>query len=88
MNDYPGDDYELVKIINKYSKLTNFKIKYKKNDVNLGAPLSRNEGIKETKGKYICFLDDDDVFLPLKISEQVKYIKNQIQILLCIFQNI
>ena len=75
VNDYPGDDYELVKIINKYSKLTNFKIKYKKNDVNLGAPLSRNEGIKETKGKYSCFLDDDDVFLPLKISEQVKYIK-------------
>ena len=22
VNDYPGDDYELVKIINKYSKLT------------------------------------------------------------------
>ena len=45
------------------------------NKVNLGGALSRNEGIKYSKGEYIAFLDDDDEFLPSKIEEQYNFIK-------------
>ncbi|MGL5902326.1 MAG: glycosyltransferase family 2 protein [Cetobacterium sp.] len=50
----------------------NHRIKYIKNSSNLGGALSRNEGIKKSKGKYVAFLDDDDEFYPLKIQKQVE----------------
>jgi len=57
--------------MNKY--ITNKKVTYIKNKENLGGSLARNEGIKISTGDYITFLDDDDVYLPNKISEQVSY---------------
>jgi glycosyltransferase involved in cell wall biosynthesis len=41
-----------------------------------GSPLARNIGIKESKGEYIAFLDDDDEWKPEKIEEQVKILDN------------
>ncbi|GJL65532.1 MAG: hypothetical protein NPIRA05_05030 [Nitrospirales bacterium] len=39
---------------------------------NLGKSTSRNLGISRAKGKYLCFLDADDVFMADKISRQVQ----------------
>ena len=58
---------ETAEIIKKFNG-----IKYVKNKKNLGANKSRNLGIEESEGAYIAFLDDDDEFLPQKISELVK----------------
>ena len=46
-----------------------------KNKNNLGAGLSRNEGIKKSKGEYIAFLDADDLWHKEKISKQISFMK-------------
>jgi glycosyltransferase involved in cell wall biosynthesis len=45
------------------------------NSVNSGAGFSRNQSIIRSKGKYIAFLDADDLWLPRKLSTQVKYME-------------
>jgi len=47
------------------------KIVYLKNESNIGPAASRNLGIKMSSGEYITFLDDDDVYYPGKISNQL-----------------
>ena len=41
------------------------------NHPNLGSARARNAGIQAAAGEFITFLDDDDVYLPEKISRQV-----------------
>ncbi len=48
---------------------------YIKNSVNLGGAESRNVGIKEAKGKYLSFLDDDDEYCDNKIELQYNFFK-------------
>lgn len=40
---------------------------------NSGAALARNEGIKKAKGRFICFIDADDLWNREKISKQVNF---------------
>lgn len=40
--------------------------------VNLGPAGARNAGVKEAKGTWIAFLDDDDEWLPEKIEHQLE----------------
>jgi len=43
---------------------------------NKGPGAARNNGIKNSKGGYICFIDDDDVWLQEKLQKQVNFFKN------------
>ncbi len=45
----------------------------KKNDYNLGAGYSRNEGIKISKGKYLAFCDADDIWNEHKLEKQINF---------------
>ena len=55
------------------SFLTDDRIRYLKNDSNSGAAVSRNRALREAKGKWIAFLDSDDLWLPDKLEKQIKY---------------
>jgi len=47
------------------------RIKYCNNGINSGLAACRNKGVEIANGKYVSFLDDDDAWLPDKISSQI-----------------
>lgn len=49
---------------------------YIKNPKNSGAAVSRNRAIRAAKGKWIAFLDSDDLWMPEKIEKQIAYMTN------------
>jgi teichuronic acid biosynthesis glycosyltransferase TuaG len=51
------------------------KIKIIINKKNIGAGKSRNKGIKIAKGKFLAFIDSDDVWKKSKIKEQIKFMQ-------------
>ncbi len=44
--------------------------------INQGRSHARNTAIKVSRGKYITFLDSDDLYLPNKLEIQVNYLNN------------
>ena len=73
VNDGSTDktDDIILKIIKKYSI---FKIKYIKNEMNMGVYYSRNIGIKESTGDFITMQDADDISDNLRIEKSVTYL--------------
>lgn len=62
------------------SKDKRIKVIHKKNE---GVEVSRNLGIKLSKGKYITFLDQDDEWVKDVYNEDIKYILNDNHDVIC-----
>ena len=60
--------------VRKISKMDK-RIKIIFNKKNYGAGISRNIGIKKSKGKYIAFIDADDLWNKNKLKIQYNYMK-------------
>lgn len=56
--------------------LSDARIHYLKNEKNSGAALSRNRALREAKGRWIAFLDSDDLWLPEKLEKQIKFMED------------
>lgn len=58
-------------IISKYS--SSDKVKIIRNEYNKGVSGARNSALRKAKGRYICFLDSDDLWETTKLSTQITY---------------
>lgn len=61
-----------VEIVFKYSRQDN-RIKLIRSKINKGPAISRNEALKIAKGRFIAFLDSDDLWLPDKLNKQLEF---------------
>lgn len=69
LDDCPEDDRESV--VKSYKDK---RIKYVKNEKNLGITPSRNKLIEMAEGEYLAVFDHDDVSLPTRLEKQVSYL--------------
>lgn len=53
--------------------LSDERVRYIKNEKNSGAAVSRNRALRKAKGRWIAFLDSDDLWLPEKLEKQLNF---------------
>lgn len=71
VDDCSTDDTDAV--VRPY--LVDDRIRYIKNEKNSGAAVSRNRALREAKGKWVAFLDSDDLWLPEKLEKQIEFME-------------
>jgi len=70
VDDCSGDDTDSV--VGSYA---DSRIRFFRNEKNCGAAVSRNRALREAKGRWIAFLDSDDLWLPEKLENQIAFME-------------
>lgn len=66
-----GSDNDISEIVGSYK---DERIKFYKNEVNLGIGKTRNKLLELATGEYIAFQDSDDISLPTRLEKQVRFL--------------
>lgn len=72
VDDNPADSEWRKSTAAIMAEYTDPRVRFIQNAKNMGGGLTRNEGIKASKGEYIAFLDDDDEYMPERLEKQLK----------------
>lgn len=75
LDDCPDDTRE--NIVNKYQDK---RIKYLRNEKNLGISESRNKLIELSQGQYLTVMDHDDISLPARLAEEASILDTHSEI--------
>lgn len=59
------------------SSIPDPRVRYLKRTVSEGVSAARNVGIAEARGRWIAFLDDDDVWAPTKLAQQIDVMESK-----------
>ncbi len=70
LNDSP-ENQEIEKIVKSYKDK---RIKYFKNETNIGISASRNKLLDMSCGEYIAIFDHDDISVPTRLEQQVAFL--------------
>lgn len=70
VDDCSTDDS--IKVIEPLMK-EDSRVRLLNNEKNSGAAVSRNYALREAKGKWIAYLDSDDLWAPDKLEKQLKF---------------
>lgn len=70
VNDGSDDSLELEEVLKAYQE----KLVYIRQE-NAGAAIARNTAILHARGKYLAFLDGDDIWFPEYLEKQLKFIE-------------
>lgn len=65
---------ETAEVVSKYAD-NNDRIKYFCLEKNSGAAVARNKALSLARGKWIAFLDSDDLWMPEKLEHQIKFMR-------------
>lgn len=71
VDDCSTDNTDIV-----VAEICDTRIKYIKNKKNSGAAISRNKALKLARGRWIAFLDSDDLWKSEKLEKQIQFMKN------------
>jgi len=63
-------------VLTRYLTIPNFKFIQQGN---MGLAGARNTGVRAASGKYLVFLDSDDIILPSKLEKQVSFLEQNLQ---------
>lgn len=73
IDDHSQD--KTVSIVRQLENLSNNRIRLFVNKQRMGAAYCRNKALREAKGRWVAFLDSDDMWLPDKLEKQIAFME-------------
>lgn len=70
VDDCSTDDTAII-----VASIKDDRIRFYQNETNSGAAISRNKALREARGRWIAFLDSDDLWEPEKLEKQIRFME-------------